>query len=132
RADPARGQRPPRTAQDGTGTVHGPRRKEGDGRVDDAAPASVTPGVPPLAAPAQPPAPRSRRVRSALTVALVLALSGLMFTANARLARGDDSRHPENLAQLLDREPDRVADLAEQDDALTAEGARLPRTAHAP
>ncbi|MFI2704848.1 DUF881 domain-containing protein [Cellulosimicrobium composti] len=100
--------------------------------MDDATPASVTPGDQPVAAPAQPPAPRSRRLRSAVTVALVLALSGLMFTANARLARGDDSRHPENLAQLVDRESDRVADLAEQVDALTAEVARLSSTGDAP
>src|SRR5690606_14845247 len=38
----------------------------------------------------------------------------------------------ENLAQLVDRESDRVADLAEQVDALTAEVARLSRTGDAP
>lgn len=70
-------------------------------------PASATPDEPaeavaagPAPSPAAPAAPpRSRRVRSAVTVALVLALAGVMFTANARLARGEDSRHPENLAQ---------------------------------
>jgi uncharacterized protein YlxW (UPF0749 family) len=72
------------------------------------------------------PAPtRARRLRSALTVAFVLALAGLMFTASARLARGEESRHPENLAQLVDRESDRVADLAAQVDALDDEIARL-------
>lgn len=66
-------------------------------------------------------ASRGRRARSAVTVALVLALAGLMFTANARLARGEESRHPEDLAQLVDRESDRVADLASQVDTLTRE-----------
>ncbi|WP_435737786.1 DUF881 domain-containing protein [Cellulosimicrobium sp. PMB13] len=71
---------------------------------------------PPAVAPS-----RARRWRSALTVAFVLALAGLMFTASARLARGEESRHPENLAQLVDRESDRVADLAAQVDALDDE-----------
>ena len=61
---------------------------------------------------------RARRLRTGLTVAFVLALAGLMFTASARLAQGDESRHPENLAQLVDRESERVADLAAQVDAL--------------
>ena len=68
---------------------------------------------------------RARRLRSGLTVAFVLALAGLMFTASARLAQGDESRHPENLAQLVDRESERVADLAAQVDALDDEIAAL-------
>lgn len=79
------------------------------------------------------PAPsRARRVRSAVSVALVLALAGLMFTANARLSRGEESRHPENLAQLVDKESDRVADLAAQVDALTREVAGLSDTEESP
>jgi uncharacterized protein YlxW (UPF0749 family) len=108
--------------------------------VSSTDPASATPDEPseavvagPAPSPAAPAAPpRSRRVRSAVTVALVLALAGVMFTANARLARGEDSRHPENLAQLVDRESDRVANLSAQVDALTEEIAGLSQTGDAP
>jgi uncharacterized protein YlxW (UPF0749 family) len=78
------------------------------------------------------PPSRARRVRSGVSIALVLALAGLMFTANARLARGEESRHPENLAQLVDRESHRVADLAAEVDALTGEVAALSDTGDAP
>ena len=43
----------------------------------------------------------TRRVsRGSLSVTLVLALAGMMFVANARLAHGTDERHPQNLADL--------------------------------
>ncbi|MBD8079998.1 DUF881 domain-containing protein [Cellulosimicrobium arenosum] len=44
-----------------------------------------------------------------------------MFTANARLARGEESRHPENLAQLVDRESGRVERLSGTVDSLNDE-----------
>ncbi|MCB7135752.1 DUF881 domain-containing protein [Cellulosimicrobium marinum] len=72
------------------------------------------------------PAPRAHgRVRSTITVALVLALAGLLFTANARLARGEEDRHPENLAQLVESESQRNAALSAQVDALDDEIAGL-------
>ncbi|MBD5784634.1 DUF881 domain-containing protein [Cellulosimicrobium terreum] len=77
------------------------------------------------AAAAAPPASRSRRLRAALSVALVLALAGVLFTANARLARGEESRHPENLAQLVDQESSRVERLSGTVDSLNDEIAEL-------
>lgn len=71
------------------------------------------------------PPSRGRRVRATLSVGLVLALAGLMFTASARLARGDEARHPENLAQLVESESDRVARLSAKVDALSDEIAVL-------
>ncbi|MFC8922825.1 DUF881 domain-containing protein [Cellulosimicrobium sp. NPDC057127] len=68
---------------------------------------------------------RARRVRASLSVAFVLVLAGLLFTANARLAQGEESRHPQDLAQLVDRESERNAELASQVDALDDEIARL-------
>ena len=56
-----------------------------------------------------------------LGVALVLALSMVLFAANARLAGGVDARQPQDLASLLDAEDARVAELQEQADALRAE-----------
>ncbi|GII98833.1 membrane protein [Sediminihabitans luteus] len=56
-----------------------------------------------------------------LTVALVLALAGAIFGVSARTARGDEGRTPDDLAQLVANESDRVTDLQEQSDALQAE-----------
>lgn len=56
-----------------------------------------------------------------LGVAGVLALSMVLFAANARLAGGVDARQPQDLAGLLDAEESRVAELQEQVDGLRAE-----------
>ncbi|MGV8979245.1 MAG: DUF881 domain-containing protein [Cellulomonas sp.] len=70
--------------------------------------------------------------RGTLSVALVLALAGMMFVANARLAQGTDERHPQNLADLATVEEARVARLQgevvtlhSEVDQLTAKQARL-------
>jgi uncharacterized protein YlxW (UPF0749 family) len=70
---------------------------------------------------------RARRhaVRGTVSVALVLALAGLMFTANARLARDQDERHPQDLGGLAELESSRVEQLAGRVDALRAEVERL-------
>jgi uncharacterized protein YlxW (UPF0749 family) len=64
---------------------------------------------------------RGRRVRSGVTVLLVLALSGLMFTASARLARDQDGRHPQNLTDLVQNEERRVESMTGQVVDLEAE-----------
>ncbi len=74
---------------------------------------------------ATPATSRARRLRGSVSVAFVLVLAGLLFTANARLAQGEESREPEDLAQLVDRESQRNAELASQVDALDDEIARL-------
>ena len=68
---------------------------------------------------------RRHAVRGTASVALVLALAGVMFTANARLARGEDDRHPQDLGELAERESSRVEALAAQVDGLRAEVERL-------
>ena len=74
---------------------------------------------------------RARRhaVRGTVSVALVLALAGLMFTANARLARTEEGRHPQNLEGLAERESARVEELASRVDGLRAEVERLTESA---
>lgn len=69
-----------------------------------------------------------RGLRGATSVGLVLALAGLLFTANARLAKGQESRHPQDLGELAKVESDRVqsltgevAGLRAQVDKLTAD-----------
>ena len=71
---------------------------------------------------------RGRLARGTVSVALVLALAGALFAANARLARSSDERHPVNLADLsvieverLAAMEDRVAALRDEVDQLTAE-----------
>jgi uncharacterized protein YlxW (UPF0749 family) len=66
-----------------------------------------------------------RRVRAALSVALVLALAGVLFTASAQLARGTERRHPEDLPQLVESESDRADALAGKVDALRSQVDRL-------
>lgn len=74
---------------------------------------------------------RARRhaVRGTVSVALVLALAGLMFTANARLAQAQGERHPQDLESLAERESARVEALADRVDSLRAEVERLSRRA---
>lgn len=62
-----------------------------------------------------------------LGVAMVLALSMVLFAANARLAGGVDARQPQDLAGLLDAEEGRVAELQEELDGLRAEVDALTR-----
>jgi uncharacterized protein YlxW (UPF0749 family) len=61
-----------------------------------------------------------RRVRASVSVALVLAIAGIMFTASAQLARGTERRHPQDLAQLVQSESDRADKLTTQVDGLKA------------
>ncbi|WP_311836199.1 DUF881 domain-containing protein [Cellulomonas fimi] len=56
--------------------------------------------------------------RGTASVALVLALAGVIFSANARLASGQEGRHPQDLASLSEVEADRVAVLAQRVDGL--------------
>ncbi|GAA1410554.1 MULTISPECIES: DUF881 domain-containing protein [Oerskovia] len=72
-------------------------------------------------APVGPRPTRGRRIRSGVTVLLVLALSGLMFTASARLARNQDGRHPQNLTDLVQNEEQRVENMTEKVVELEAE-----------
>jgi uncharacterized protein YlxW (UPF0749 family) len=71
------------------------------------------------------PLSRARRIRSSLTVVLVLALSGLMFTASARLARDEEGRHPQNLTELVQSEDRRVESMTQKVVDLEAEVASL-------
>ncbi|MGY4644441.1 DUF881 domain-containing protein [Cellulomonas sp. URHB0016] len=66
---------------------------------------------------------RQRRLvaRGTLSVALVLALSGAIFAANAKFARATGDRHPQDLADLTQVEAHRVEDLSSQVDALRAD-----------
>ncbi|GAA1980754.1 DUF881 domain-containing protein [Isoptericola halotolerans] len=67
----------------------------------------------------------SPRLRSGLSVACVLALSGVLFTASARLAGDQESRHAGDLASVVSAESARVESLAEQVGALDDEVTRL-------
>lgn len=77
--------------------------------------------------PAAPPAGardtlRRRRLgRGAVAVGLVLGLSGLMFTVNARSAATSDGRHPQNLAELTQQQATTVERLSGEVDTLRAE-----------
>ncbi|WP_034620750.1 DUF881 domain-containing protein [Cellulomonas sp. URHE0023] len=63
---------------------------------------------------------RARRfiARGTLSVALVLALSGALFAANAKLAHGSGERHPQDLADLTRVEEKRVERLSAEVDGL--------------
>ncbi|GAA2240040.1 DUF881 domain-containing protein [Rarobacter faecitabidus] len=67
-----------------------------------------------------PVARRSARARRAgVIAAVVLALSGLLFTVSAQLARtSGTARHPENLLQLVRQRSDQVASLTDSVAAL--------------
>ena len=66
---------------------------------------------------------RARRVvaRGTLSVALVLALSGALFAANAKFARATGERHPQDLRELAQVETKRVTTLSTEVDALRAD-----------
>ncbi|MFE4465949.1 DUF881 domain-containing protein [Oerskovia sp. NPDC056781] len=96
-------------------SLDAPRRgDQGDDGPEPSAAGEATPA-------AAPPVTRGRRIRSGITVLLVLALSGLMFTASARLARNQDGRHPQNLTDLVQNEERRVESMTGQVVDLEAE-----------
>jgi uncharacterized protein YlxW (UPF0749 family) len=66
---------------------------------------------------------RARRViaRGTLSVALVLALSGALFAANAKFARASGERHPQDLRELAQVEADRVTRLSTEVDTLRSD-----------
>ncbi|SFK48419.1 DUF881 domain-containing protein [Cellulomonas sp. KH9] len=59
--------------------------------------------------------------RGAVAVGLVLGLSGLMFTVNARSAGTDESRHPQDLRELTQKQAATVQRLSGEVDTLRAE-----------
>ncbi|GAA1722937.1 DUF881 domain-containing protein [Isoptericola hypogeus] len=63
----------------------------------------------------------NRRLRSTLSVASVLATAGLLFTASAQLADTGDGRQPQDLAELVTDESDRVSTLTDRMNSLEAE-----------
>ena len=82
-------------------------------------PAEVeAPTVPDDPAPRHQPHHRSAGRRGSVTVGVVLALAGLLFTANAHLAQTTNARGGQDLAGLVEREGVRVDQLAAEVDAL--------------
>jgi uncharacterized protein YlxW (UPF0749 family) len=76
------------------------------------------------------PAPGSRRraLRGTVSIAVVMAMAGALFTANARLASGTAERQPQDLAGLQSNEDarrerlfDQVTELRAEVDELTQE-----------
>ena len=65
------------------------------------------------------------KFRGTASVGLVLALAGLLFTANARLTRGQEARHPQDLGELSVAESARVTGLATEVDGLRAQVEKL-------
>lgn len=59
--------------------------------------------------------------RGTLSVAVVLAVAGLLITANARLARNQEERPALNLAQLVEAESERSVELAAEVESLRQE-----------
>ena len=76
--------------------------------------------------------PRRRRLTTgSVAVGIVLALAGVLFAANARLAQGQESRAPQSLTDLAVAASDRLAKLTTQVDSLRADVEQLT-TAQAP
>src|SRR5665811_878745 len=69
--------------------------------------------------------PPGRSGWGTLGVVGVLALAGVLFTANARIAGGADGRQPQDFAHLVQAESDRVGELQVQVDQLQGEVDRL-------
>jgi len=69
--------------------------------------------------------PLDRSGWGTLGVVGVLALAGVLFTANARIAGGADARQPQDFAHLVQAESDRVGELQVQVDQLQGEVDRL-------
>ena len=76
------------------------------------------PTVPDDPAPRHQPHHRSAGRRGSVAVGVVLALAGLLFTANAHLAQTTNARGGQDLAGLVEREGVRVDQLAAEVDAL--------------
>ena len=68
---------------------------------------------------------RRRLTRGTVAVALVLAVAGLLFAANARLARGQVARQPQDLRELAAVESDRLGKLTTEVDSLRAQVEQL-------
>jgi uncharacterized protein YlxW (UPF0749 family) len=60
-----------------------------------------------------------------VAVGIVLALAGVLFAANARLAQGQESRAPQSLRDLAVAASDRLAKLTTQVDSLRADVEQL-------
>lgn len=69
--------------------------------------------------------PTQRALRGTVSVGLVLALTGLLFTANARLTRDEVERHPQDLGELAKVEADRVKSLSGEVDDLRRQVEKL-------
>lgn len=67
----------------------------------------------------------ARAARGTLSVALVLALAGALFAANARLARTTGERHPQDLAGLAEVEERRLGVLLDEVATLRTDVERL-------
>lgn len=67
----------------------------------------------------------SPRIRSGISVAGVLALSGVLFAVSAQLADGKESRRADDLASVIAAESARVEALTEEAAALDKEVDRL-------
>lgn len=63
--------------------------------------------------------------RGTVSVGLVLGMSGLLFTVNARSAGADDARHPQDLRELTEKQAATVERLSGEVDALRAQVERL-------
>lgn len=72
-----------------------------------------------------------RRVplRATVSVATVMFIAGVMFTTNARLAGGEEDRHPENLGELVEQESERGDALFAEVESLRAEVEELTEQA---
>ncbi len=67
-----------------------------------------------------------RRMRASVVAALVLALSGLLFTISAQVARNSGTdRHPEDVVQLVRQRSERVAALTDEVSVLDSQVAEL-------
>ncbi|MCA5894117.1 DUF881 domain-containing protein [Isoptericola sp. NEAU-Y5] len=73
----------------------------------------------------------NRRLRSTLSVTCVLASAGLLFSTSARLADAGDSRAPQDLAEVVSSESERVSELADRMNSLEAEIEDLGEQANA-
>lgn len=62
-----------------------------------------------------------RPTAGTVAVALVLALAGLLFAANAHLAQGQEARHPQDLRELVSAESERLTKLSLQVDGLRSQ-----------
>lgn len=64
---------------------------------------------------------RRQALRGTASIAVVTALAGALFVANARLAHGEDERHPQDLTELQRSEESRRSRLFDQVTSLRTE-----------